>query len=284
MPDRQKFRFLPSHRHVARTVVYAGLLELAQREMRESYVGNADKYLADCPGPLRHFEHRYLSRLSRRRVRTLATPLGVLGVAAFSPDGRRLARPTTDRKVLLWDTSAGRAAFSFPAPAGRWACGVAFSPDGKLLAASSGNFNDYRDSRPADIAVWDTATGKEVHTLKGHRNDVDAVAFSPDGKRLASGGRDAVLKLWDVDAGTQVREFKGHTGIIQCLAFSPDGKTLASGSWDQSVRLWDLATGRQVLALDERRGGLRGVQSSPDGNRVVAVGGDNAVHVWDAGP
>ena len=83
---------------------------------------------------------------------------------------------------------------------------------------------------------------KTVHVLKGHNAEVDSVAFSPDGKTLASGGKDTPIKLWDAETGKLLRTLTGHTGRVESLAFSPDGKTLATGGGggDTSVKLWDL--------------------------------------------
>src|SRR3954454_9249851 len=77
-------------------------------------------------------------------------------------------------------------------------------------------------------------------TLQGHTEGVTSVAFSPDGKMLASGSNDETIKLWDVQAGKEHATLKGHTNEVTSVAFSPDGKTLASASLDGTVRLWDV--------------------------------------------
>ena len=79
------------------------------------------------------------------------------------------------------------------------------------------------------MKVWDAATGQEVLTLKGHTGGVTSVAFSPDGKRLASASWDGTVKVWDAATGQEALTLKGHTGWVTSVAFSPDGKRLASG-------------------------------------------------------
>ena len=117
--------------------------------------------------------------------------------------------------------------------------------------------------------------------LEGHRDNVLAVAFSPDGSTLASGSRDRTIRLWDTETGQHKLTLEGHTNGVTCLAFSPDGRTLASGSWDDTVRLWDAKTGQHLQTLEEHTDGVRSVVFSPDGRTLASGGYDNKLRLWD---
>jgi WD40 repeat protein len=118
---------------------------------------------------------------------------------------------------------------------------------------------------------------------------VFSVAFSPDGKRIVSGG-DTTAKVWDAHTGRNTLTLQGHTGTVSSVAFSPDGKRIVSGSYDKTVRVWDAHTGQDTLTLQGHTGNVYSVAISADGTRIVSGGADRVpgkpgeVKVWDAGP
>ena len=94
-----------------------------------------------------------------------------------------------------------------------------------------------------------TTQQAQLVVQKGHADGVKSVAFSPDGKTLASGSSDQTIKIWDLTSGRELRTLVGHSENVTSVAFSPDGKILASGSWNQTIKLWDLISGQELRRL-----------------------------------
>src|SRR6185295_9487023 len=101
--------------------------------------------------------------------------------------------------------------------------------------------------------VWDATSGQETLTLKGHTNQVTSVAFSPDGKRLASSSRDQTVKVWDAMSGQEALTLKGHTDQVLSVVFSADGKRLVSASYDQTVKVWDASPRSQDNSAEAKK-------------------------------
>jgi WD40 repeat protein len=139
--------------------------------------------------------------------------------------------------------------------------GVAIDPTGKIVVSCSW-------SEPG-IRVWDVETGEQVGTLKGHVWPVGTVAYSPDGKTLASCG-DKTVRLWHVDTGKVRKVFQGHQDAVESVAFSADGKTVASGGLDHDARVWDVETGKG-LAILKSANPVVSVALSADGKTVATA-------------
>ena len=221
-----------------------------------------------------------------------------VAVVAFSPDGTRLATTGSgDSTVRIWDPATGQQLAKL-SHGGKVAV-VAFSPDGTRLATGR---SDHRTAR-----IWDPATGQQLAKLSHSGGattgllanlfiggGVWALAFSPDGTWLATGGMDGTARIWDPATGQQLAELS-HSGkigkVVRAVAFSPDGTRLATtSSGDSTVRIWDPATGQQLAKLSHgslaarlgRGPVVREVAFSPDGTRLATTGsGDSTVRIWD---
>ncbi|KAB8210423.1 WD40-repeat-containing domain protein [Aspergillus parasiticus] len=193
--------------------------------------------------------------------RTLGDHSSAVDRVIFSPDCQRLASIDEDWTITLWDIKSGERLYSLDG--GRsWVC-IAFSPSGTKLASSSGNL----------LQVWDTTTGTLQQELKGHKNKITAVAFSPDESFIATGSIDAKVRIWDLATDTLSQTLQ-DCGAINQLAVSANGRFLISGTLSQTIRLWDRDTEKLLYASNGNsthyRNGTDQLRFSTDGKFLEA--------------
>jgi WD40 repeat protein/O-antigen/teichoic acid export membrane protein len=244
--------------------------------------------------------------------RVLSGHMGALNLAAWSPDGARLATLGDDPAARVWDVASGAGLAVLNGHTGPLADG-GWSPDGKRFATAGLD----GESRIWDVPgatvehtlppsptallwvgwspdgtrlatagvemygrIWDPATGQLLHSLADHPDLALWLAWSPDGTRLATTG-DTDIRIWDAALGRETHRLLGHTDLANWVGWSRDGRYLASGGDDRVVRIWDPLTGAALLALTGSAAGVSRGQWAPDGERLATVD-DAVVRVWSS--
>jgi predicted NACHT family NTPase len=254
-----------------------------------------------------------------QELRHLEGPKGWVQDLTFAPDGKRLASAGNDGSVSLWDVATGAELRRLKGHE-RYARGVAFAPDGKTLASTADdqtvrlwradNGEELRRLKTAHpqnnavvispdgrllvvasvgerpIQIWDLATGRELAplTLPHDHQRIFSLAFSPDGRTLATGGEDGVVRLWEMSSGQERRRFTGHLGWAYRVQFAPEGKRLASASNDTTAVVWDLTTPsadehKLAAGLTEEQAKVMWAELAGDAERA-----DRAIRVLAAAP
>jgi WD40 repeat protein len=212
-------------------------------------------------------------------VRPVATPARQL---AFAPDSRIVfaawttGQPKAVHTFTRWDVVTGEELppLSVEVSADRVHAHHCLGRDGKVLFVVPGHKAGY-------VRAIDTATGKELFPRQGHTAPLNAVAISPDGHTLASGGEDQVVKVWDLASGRVLHSFAGDGEASWGLAFSPDGELLATGSRDGTIVLWGVVSGSLVRTLHGHSRSPSRIRFSPDGRTLAAGGEGGLVKRWD---
>ena len=259
--------------------LYFTRVALAHRELTAPLpnLREAEKLLDLCPIELRDWEWRYLKRVRVTEPMVLGDrQTNEAYSIAFSADSSRIAAASGDGKVRIWNLANGHLEQTLTEHTSFVFC-VAFHPADATRLASAG-----ADGR---IKLWNWKTGAELHAWPGpagyEYGGAYSLAFSPDGRRLATPGAERVATIWDTASFVRLQTLPGHELGVMTVAFSRDGKRLATGSHHGIVRIWDSLNGGLLREMGEPGPPVSCVAFRQDDRQLAASSFDKSVRVWD---
>jgi WD40 repeat protein len=209
--------------------------------------------------------------------------------AWFSPDGSRVVTGCYDGKVKIWDARKGVPILTFKGRSDGYVS--PFSPDGSRVVTTGWERKEFKDARSGThgfiettdntARVWDTRTGIEVLTLRGHSGAFTSASFRGDGLRIVTTSMDRTAKVWDAGTGAELLTLRRAAGQISSASFNLRGTQIVTAG-DNTATIWDATTGAEVVSLRGHTGWVFSATFSPDGSRIVTASSDGTVKLWDA--
>jgi serine/threonine protein kinase len=201
---------------------------------------------------------------------------------AWSPDGKRMASACEDQTIHIWDTISGQPLY-IQRGRGLRTLTLGWSPDGKSIAFGGEDklvqvWHIQREKTGFFTSLLFHARGQ--FSYRGHFGRVNALAWSPNGQRIASVGSDKTLQVWDSVSGKKYFIHRNPSSTLNCVAWSYDGRYLATGGNDKLVQVWDTITRNAVTTYAGHSGYVTSVAWSPDGRQLVSASVDHTIHVW----
>jgi WD40 repeat protein len=260
------------------------------------------------------FTVKQIALYRQKRLKILGRPH--INAVAWSPNGREFAAASDNKIVEIWDVANGKTRFTHHGYADS-VRSVSWAPDLRKLASAGGNkthvwnaghgktITTQSTSRDIiqDVAwspnskylaiasllqvvrIFEISTQLEFllkTTYSNHTGPIQAVAWAPDGIRIASAADDKTIQIWNALTGNHLLTYTAHDTTIKAITWSPDGKSIASAGHDGTIQIWDTLTGNHVFTFRKHNGSVYTVAWSPDGEYIASGGADNIVHIWRA--
>src|SRR6266702_2904892 len=207
---------------------------------------------------------------------------------AWPPDGKYIAAGSWDTTIQIRQAESGSRPFTYsghssPVHALAWSPIISTSPTKGVLRIASASGAAANADVDNTVQIWNALTGDNPLIYRDHFYFVNAVAWSPDGKKIASASADTNVQVWNAGTGSNALTYRGHSSKVNAVAWSPNGMRIASAGDDRTVQIWDATTGETIFTYHGHTKEVSSVVWSPNSTRIASASYDATVHVWNVG-